>query len=111
MRLARLLPERYRRHRVALQGAKLVEGKRVVACVGAERAAKGRDLSRPFAACAAPTVPRSVRPPRPISVKLLAPCDEALLFNRFAHLFGKLQVVMQVVNGVEHCAQNFAGFV
>ena len=44
-------------------------------------------------------------------MKLLAEPNELLHFNRFAHLFRELQVVVQIVNRVQHRTEDFAGFV
>jgi hypothetical protein len=44
-------------------------------------------------------------------MELFAPRDESLLFYRFAHFFGQVQVVVKVVNRVQHRAENFTRFV
>jgi hypothetical protein len=44
-------------------------------------------------------------------MELFAPRDESLLLNRLAHFFGEVQVIVQVVNRVQHRAEDFAGFV
>ena len=44
-------------------------------------------------------------------MELFAPRHESLLFYRFAHFFGEVHVVVQVVNRVQHRAENFTRFV
>ena len=54
---------------------------------------------------------QSISSTRTITVKLLAPCNKPLLLNGLTHLFNQLKVVMEIVNGVKHRAEDLAGFV